>query len=124
MMTEQARRILDLLITMAEGMDYVDAKVQAYDLTGSTGVMRDSIDAFLTIQQALAVTPGLIKKGRQQLSITQKSEKLQLAFAQLVEAWETGDATKTDEFYRAAVRPAFIAWEKGVEKALLPLVQM
>lgn len=124
MMKEQARRILDLLATMAEGMNYVDAKVQTYDLTGSTSVMRDSIDAFLTIQQALAVTPGLIKKGRQQQSITQKSEKLQESFAQLVEAWETGDATKTNEFYQKSVLPAFVAWEKGLEKALLPFVQM
>ena len=123
-MQEQVRKIVDLLATMTEGLNYVETKLQVYDLTNSTGVMRDSIGAFLTIQQALTTMPGLIKKGRQQQSITQKSERLQESFAQLVTAWEEGDATKTNEFYHAAVRPAFIAWKKGLEKILLPLVQM
>lgn len=124
MMAEQARRILDLLTTMSEGMEYIEAKLQEYDLTTSSGVMVDLINAFFTIEQALTNMPGVIKKGRQQQSLTKKSEKLQESFDQLVTAWEAGDATKASEFYRAAVRPAFIAWEKGLGKILLPQVQM
>lgn len=123
-MTEQAQRMLELLATMMEGMDYVESKLQTCDLTSSSGVMRDLIDAYLMIEQTLPTMPGLIKKGRQQQSITKKSEKLQESLAQLVTVWEAGDVTKTGEFYRVAVRPAFIAWEKGLEKILLPLVQM
>ena len=123
-MKEQIRQIVGLLATMTEGLDYVETKLQAYDLTNSTGVMRDSIGAFLTIQQALTTMPGLIKKGRQQQSITQKSEKLQESFPQVVTAWEEGDATKTNAFYQAGVLPAVVGWKKGLEKILLPLVQM
>ena len=123
-MTEQIRKILDLLGTMTEGIGYVSDKLQTYDLSGSVVVMRDLIDAYLTIEQTLSTTPGLIKKGRQQQSIMKKSEKLQESFAQLVTAWEVGDATKANEFFQVAVRPAFSAWEKGLAKILLPLVQM
>ena len=81
-MTEQIRKILDLLGTMTEGIGYVSDKLQTYDLSGSAVVMRDLIDAYLTIEQTLSTIPGLIKKGRQQQSIMKKSEKLQESFAQ------------------------------------------
>lgn len=115
---DRVRKALDILPTMMEGLEYVDSKLQSYDLDGAAIVFKDVVEALEMVERVMRqLTEEKAIKWR-------KGPKLEQALGQLVTAWEAGDATKTLGYYRSAVKPAFSSWRKRVEKNLLPLTQM
>lgn len=115
---DRVRKALDILPTMMEGLEYVDSKMQSYDLDGAAVVFQDVVEALEMVERVMS------QLSEEKTIKWRKGPKLVKALEQLVTAWEAGDATKTLEFYHSAVKPAFSSWRKRVEKSLLPLTQM
>lgn len=115
---DRVRKALDILPTITEGLEYVDVKLQNYDLDGAAVVFQDVVEALEMVERAMS------QLAEEKTIKWRRGPKLDKALEQLVSAWEAGDATKTREYYHSAVKPAFSSWRKRVEKNLLPLAQM
>ncbi|SHG54183.1 hypothetical protein SAMN02745221_00447 [Thermosyntropha lipolytica DSM 11003] len=112
------QNILELLGTMEEAFAYTRDKLEALEIEATTGVLHDTMEAFLTIENSLLFMSPDLAAGR----IKQATDKLRDAFSLIVQNYEEERGYKALEIVRTSLEPAFRYWKQTLEEELRPYV--
>lgn len=112
------QNILELLSTMQEAFCYTREKLEDMEIEATMGVLHDTIEAFLTIENSLIFMSPDLAAGR----IKKATENLKNAFDYLVRNYEENQGNGALEILNASLEPAFNSWKEVLEEELRPYV--
>lgn len=112
------QNILELLSTMQEAFSYTREKMEALEIEATIGVLHDTIEAFLTIENSILFMSPDLAGG----SIKPATDNLKNAFEIIVKNYEQSQGNKALEIMEVSLVPAFLGWKEAVEKELRPYV--
>lgn len=112
------QNILELLSTMQEALDYIREKLEALDVEATMGILHDTIEAFLAVENSLIFMSPDLASGRIRIA----TDDLKKAFDFIVRYYEEDKGYRILEIFEGNLEPAFRGWKQVLEEELRPYV--
>jgi len=115
---EVIEKILELLDTMEEGLDYVQNQVRKLKYEDAFIVMNDLIDALDSIDSSIQP----MQNELQQNNINALSSALKVCLNKVVERFDQNNEVNIDSLLENEVILEFTKWKEEIERVLRPYI--
>jgi len=115
---EVIERILELLNTMEEGLDYVQNQLGELKYEEALIVVKDLIDALDSIDSSIQPMDNKLPQN----NISALSSSLKACFDKVVGKFDQNNEVIIDSLLEKEVIPEFARWREEIDKVLRPYI--
>jgi len=115
---EVIERILELLDTMKEGLDYIQTQLSELKYEEALVVMKDLIDALDSIDSSIQPMENELPQNE----IGVLTASLKLCLNKAVGSFDQNNGVNIDSIVEKEVIPEFTSWREEIEKVLRPYI--
>jgi len=115
---EVIERILELLDTMKEGLDYVQVQLTELKYEEALVVIKDIVDALDSIYNSIQPMESQLPEN----NLVAFTASIKYNLDNVIKSYEQGKEAYVSEQIEKGIVPSFLVWKKEIERVLRPYV--